>query len=200
MKPLPNPWRHALLTWAVALPALCLAAAASAAPVFAPFNGSGNAVVFDETTGEGGWVGSIEQDPFPLVAAPLSLVSVVLFTYDAALNTLTGSFEFTDSQTLDSTLFGTLLGSSFDDMPFSSGGQFALDYSITGGSGLFAGATGFGLSFFEFNPASSFDNYSESGLLLFDVPQAVPEPGTLPLLAGSLLGLWALRRKPLRRS
>ena len=177
------------LAW---LPVLALAPAAQAGPlVFAPFSGSGNAVVFDPSTGDGGWVGSIEQFPEPGLADPLSLVSVVLFTYDALAQTLSGQFTFTRSTDLGATLFGMVTGSSVDADLFGSGGQLALDYTIQGGTGDYFAASGYGLSFLQFDPAGAPDNYSESGLLVF----AAPEPGSLALVAGGLLAVMGLRRR-----
>jgi hypothetical protein len=150
--------------------------------------------VFDAAAGSGGWVGSLQQTPPPDVADPLSLVSVVLFQLDAATQTLTGSFEFTTTD-LASTLYGTLSASFFDVDILASGGQFSIDYNILGGSGAFGGASGFGLSFLNFDPAGGFDNYAEAGLLNFSVPAAVPNPGSLALVAAGLLGLAVSRRK-----
>lgn len=197
MTPLPLLTR-ALRTAALALlPLLALAPAAQAGPlVFAPFFGSGNAVVFDPTTGDGGWVGSIEQFPDPDVADPLDLVSVVLFNYDMTSQMLSGEFTFTRSADLGATLFGLVSGSSTVADLFGQGGQLALDYTIQGGTGDFAGASGFGLSFLQFDPAGTFDNYQEDGLLLF----SVPEPGSLPLLAGALGVLALLRRRGTSRT
>jgi len=79
---------------------------------------------------------------------------------------------------------------------FGSGGQIALDYTIQGGTGDFAGASGYGLSFLQFDPAGEFNNYTEDGLLLF----SVPEPGSLPLLAGALGVLAVLRRRGASRT
>ena len=185
---------RALCTAALAwLPLLALAPAAQAGPlVFAPFSGSGNAVVFDPATGDGGWVGSVVQTPDPGVADPLDLASVVLFTVDPLTQLLSGQFSFTRSSDLGATLFGLVRGSSADADVFSNGGQLALDYSILGGTGDFLGASGFGLSFLQFDPDGAPDNYLEDGLLVF----AVPEPGTLALLAGPLAVALLLRRRP----
>ncbi len=178
------------------LTALALAPTAHAGPlVFAPFTGSGNAVVFDPSTGDGGWVGSIEQFPEPGLADPLQLVSVVLFRIDPLTQLLSGQFTFTRSADLGATLFGQVSGSTADADVFGQGGQIALDYSIQGGSGDFSGASGYGLSFLQVNPAGVPDNYSESGLLVFSTTQGVPEPGSLPLLAVALLALGLLRRR-----
>lgn len=184
--------RRLLAACALALP---LVAAADPVSYFVPFNGSGNVSVFDAAAGSGGWVGSLQQTPPPDVPAPLSLVSVVLFQLDAATQTLTGSFEFTSAADLASTLYGTLTGRYADADILAGGGQLAVDYAITGGTGSFFGASGFGLSFLDFDPAGAFDNYAEAGLLNFSVPAAVPNPGTLALLLAGLLGLAVSRRK-----
>ena len=197
MTPLPLLTR-ALRTAALALlPLLALAPAAQAGPlVFAPFFGSGNAVVFDPSTGDGGWVGSIEQFPDPDVADPLDLVSFVLFNYDMTSQMLSGEFTFTRSADLGATLFGLVSGTTVEADVFGSGGQIALDYTIQGGTGDFAGASGYGLSFLQFDPAGEFNNYTEDGLLAF----SVPEPGSLPLLAGALGVLAVLRRRGASRT
>lgn len=187
-----NAW---LLAGLVALSGLApLAAQAAAEPLFVPFEGAGNLVVFDATTGSGGWVGSIDQVAPPVVPEPLSLVSVVLFNYDAMTQLLTGTFEFTTTD-LMSTLFGTLTGNTFDADILGSGGQFAIDYLITGGTGAFADANGFGLSFLTYDPAGTFNNYAEAGLLNFTVPL----PGTLALVLGGLLVAGTIRAHDARR-
>lgn len=163
---------------------LPVAAHADAVTLFVPFEGAGNVSVFNAATGSGGWTGSIDQSPIPAVPSPLALVSVVLFQLDAATQTLSGSFEFTTTD-LASTLFGELSGTYADLDVLLTGGQLSIDYAIRGGSGAFAGASGYGLSFVDFDPASSFDNYREAGLLVF----SVAEPGTLALVGLSWLAL-----------
>lgn len=172
--------------------ALALTPSAQAGPLLLPFSGSGNAAVFDTTTGDGGWVGSLSQFADPDVADPLQLVSVVLFNLDPLTQLLSGQFSFTRASDLGATLFGLVAGSTTDADVFNQGGQFALDYTIQGGTGDFAGASGFGLSFLDFDPNGGFDNYTETGLLVV----AVPEPGTLPLLGGALVAALWLRRRP----
>ncbi len=174
------------LTVTVAVP---LAAHAEQTPYFVPFGGAGNLSVFDATAGTGGWVGSIDQVAPPVVSNPLALVSFVLFTLDASTLALTGHFEFTTTD-LQSSLFGDVSGTASSADFFSLGGQLSLDYSILGGTGDFADASGFGLAFLNYNPAGSFNNYSEDGLLAF----AVPEPGSLALLATGLLAVAVSRR------
>jgi len=158
---------------------------ATAAPVdyFVPYLGQGNVSVFDATAGTGGWVGSIDEVPDPSNPnAPLSLVSVVLFTLDRTAHTLMGSFEFTTTDLL-STLYGELTGTFLDVDILTQGGQFSLDYRIDGGTGQFARASGFGLAFVDYDPVGTFNNYDESGVLVFSVPS--PTTGAL-VLAGLL--------------
>jgi PEP-CTERM motif len=175
---------------AVSLPTL---AQAEPTTLFVPFNGAGNVSAF--TTTSGGWVGNIEQTAPPVVSDPLSLVSVVLFQLNAATQTLTGTFEFTRASDLGATLFGDITGSYVVADILNLGGQFSLDYTVTGGTGAFAGVTGFGLSFVDFNPAGVFNNYAEAGLLTLDVPAAVPEPATWLLAAMGLMALGVVRRQ-----
>lgn len=181
---------------AIALIAVVLAPITGHAAVvslFVPYEGAGNVSVFDAAAGTGGWTGSIEQSAFPAVPQPLSLVSVVLFQLDGANHSLVGSFEFTTTD-LASSVFGELSGSYVNDDILSTGGQFSIDYTVLGGSGDFLGASGYGLAFLDFDPAGSFNNYAESGLLNIDLPQAVPEPASLALCSVALLALGWERR------
>ncbi len=172
----------------LAAAALCLPllAHADAENLFVPFEGAGNLVVFDAAAGTGGWTGSVNQSSFPAVPAPLALVSVLLFQLDAATQTLSGTFEFTTTD-LASTLFGEVSGSYVEPDILLAGGQFSLNYSIAGGSGMFLRASGYGLSFLDFAPVpGAFDNYAEAGALVF----SVAEPGTLALAGFALLAIW----------
>lgn len=183
----------AALAATLALPSV---AQAGNVDLFVPFGGSGNLVVFDAATGSGGWAGQIVQTPPPDVPNLLSLVSVVLFDFDPGTLTLRGSFEFTDASDLGSTIFGTLGGSAVDAGFLTAGGQLGLDYTIQGGTGRFGDATGFGLSFLTWDPAAGGpDNYTETGLLAF----AVPEPGSLLLVAPALMAVLALSAKGRRQ-
>ncbi len=176
------------LAAATLLLAATLPAAADPVSYFVPYSGQGNVAVFDAVAGTGGWVGSIDQFPDPGVSAPLSLVSVVLFTVDAATQTFTGSFEFTTTDLL-STLFGDISGTVSVADILDVGGQFSIDYQVLGGTGLFARASGFGLAFLDFDPlATGPDNHSESGLLSF----TVPEPASLALVALALMAALTL--------
>lgn len=123
---------------------------------------------------------------FGLPVGPLSFVSLVLFALDAPSNSFRGSFEF-KTVDLTSRLFGTVAGIYADPDAFSCGGQFSVEYKIRGGRGMFAGFSGFGLSLIEFDRASTFNNYSEAGLLSFTAP--VPEPSIWRLMS---LGLGLL--------
>ncbi len=187
----PRAWRLLVLTFLLALGCLLLAPA-RAGVVSLAYGGSGNAVLFDAATGQGGWVGAIDEVPDPAITEPASLVSVVLFAFDAATGLLDGSFEFTDSLDLGSALVGTLSGRTTAADLFGSGGQIEIDYLVTGGSGRFAGFSGFGLAFLDLDPAAAGDNYRESGLLVL----SVPAPGSLALAAAALalLALHGRRR------
>jgi hypothetical protein len=200
-----SPFRPASFgLWAAAL-VISLPTLAQAEPttLFVPFNGAGNLSAFTATSG--GWVGSIDQTAPPVVSDPLSLVSVVLFQLNAATQTLSGTFEFTRASDLGATLFGDLTGSYVMADILNSGGQFSIDYNVLGGTGAFAGVTGFGLSFVDFNPAGVFNNYAEAGLLTLNLAQAVPEPATWALAVLGLMSLSLTRRRgalatPVRRN
>ena len=192
---LPAPLKSAALAGACLL-AFGLHGAAQAALVDIPFEGAGNVVVFDPLAGTGGWVGSFDEVLSPGDSGPArSFVSFVTFTFDAALMTLSGAFEFTDAVDLSNTLFGTVSGSSL--VPLTPGGQLSLDYTVAGGTGEFGRTTGFGISFLTYDvTATTFDNYTEQGLLVLEVPA----PATLPLAAAglALLALAGRRREALR--
>jgi hypothetical protein len=189
MNPFFSTIKRLALAGALAMQLLPAAALAATATYFVPFEGAGNVSIFDANTGSGGWVGSIDPTPDPLANPPLPGVSTVLFTFDAATRMLSGTFEFSSADLL-STLLGTVSGSTTDADFLGAGGQLSIDYTITGGTGLFDGARGFGLAFVTYNPAGAFNNYSETGLLNF----AVPSPSTMALLLPAL-ALLALRRR-----
>ncbi len=193
MTALPVTLQRAALASACLL-ALGLASASQAATVDIPFEGAGNVVVFDPLAGTGGWVGSIDEVLAPGDGGPArSFVSVVTFTFDSLTQMLNGQFEFTDATDLNSGFFGTVAGAFTNPLDMlEAGGQLALDYTVAGGSGEFQRVTGFGLSFLSYDlAATTFDNYSEQGLLVLDVPV----PATLPLAAAGLALLALSQRR-----
>ena len=194
---LPVTLQRAALAGACLL-AFGLGSAVQAATVDIPFEGAGNVVVFDPLAGTGGWVGSFDEVLAPGDSGPArSFVSVVTFTFDSLTKLLNGQFEFTDATDLNSGFFGTVAGAFTNPQDLLQvGGQLALDYTVAGGSGEFQRVTGFGLSFLTYNlAATTFDNYSEQGLLVLDVPA----PATLPLAAAGLaLLVWGRRRPAVR--
>lgn len=176
---------------------LLAAVPALASPLqFDPFSGQGNVSVFDAAAGTGGWVGSLDGLTDPATGLPTPAVTTVLFTLDNLTHLLSGQFEFTTTD-LGSTLMGLVQGTVSDAAILTQGGQFSLDYSITGGSGLFAGARGYGLAFLDFDPgaASGSDNYREAGVMVYDVP----EPSGLLLSALAIVALLGLRGRGQRR-
>ena len=183
--------QRALICMTVVLPlTLPMAANASLTEYNVFFDGQGS-LVFDVDTGMGAWTGTIDESPFPPVASPLGLLSVVSFSFDSASNMLSGLFELTSANQFADTLSGRIEG-LLTQGDFASGGQLALDYFIENGSGRFLQAMGFGISLLDFAaPVNGFSDYSEAGVLVF----AVPEPAPLALTMAGLLALLATRRK-----
>jgi len=178
---------------------LCLATPLAQATALSNFvfDGRGNLLVFDEATGSGGWNGDISEFTDPVLPSPLSFAVLVTFDYDAVLNRLLGSFEFTQADDLDSSIFGQVEGGfTAASGSLADGGQLELDYQVLGGTGRYAGTTGFALSFLSFDPTASGDNnYFEDGLIV-----AVPEPGMAGLMAFGLLALALARtRRPAQK-
>lgn len=188
---------HWLLPLLAALLVAAGAAPVRASPIgqFSPYAGSGNVSVFDAALGTGGWVGSIDGLVDPNTGLPMPLASVVLFQVDSASQTFTGTFELTGGFDLGSVLSGLVSGTVTAPDILDNGGQFAIDYIVQGGTGVFARQTGFGLSFLDFTPTASPDNYSEAGLFVLEPAAVVPTPAPALLLLSSLgLLAWMRRR------
>lgn len=184
-------WRGLALGAGLVCSVLAPSTPALAALQFSPYSGQGNVSVFDAAAGTGGWVGSIQGLVHPLSGDPFDLVSVVLFSVDGSNQTIGGQFEWTGAFDLGSSLFGRLTGTVSDPDILLLGGQFALDYLFDGGTGVFTGASGFGLAFIDFDPQASGDNYVEAGLVV----ASVPAPHSMLLAMTALLVLASLRRR-----
>lgn len=105
------------------------------------------------------------------------------FTLTPSTGVFTGTWSLTD------------IGSDFNDLSGTFTGQWVqlsstqslatLSYTVTAGSGLFAGATGGGQSLLT---ADADFNYSETGILSVGI-SAVPEPATYGLMLAGLVGM-----------
>ena len=188
---LSNSARRLLLCVAIALP--LLPAAAHAAPVTRDlFFGGEGSLVFDAASGNGAWLGTIDESPFPFVDPSLNLLSYVSFVFDRISGHFGGSFEMTLANDFSSTLSGLVDGDLLQG-DFASGGQLFVNYTISDGSGQFNKASGFGISLLDFKaPDGGFRDYTEAGVLSF----SVPEPGALALAALALLLFAFTARKP----
>jgi hypothetical protein len=107
-------------------------------------------------------------------------------------NLLSGDFEFTAADDFGSTITG-LLSASFLSGGFDTGGQLGVDYDIRSGTGRFSGAMGSLVSLVDITAAAD-GSFTEVATGRF----TVPEPGSLPLIAGALLVLGVLRRRRMR--
>lgn len=174
--------------------AFALPVAAQADPVTydAFLEGTGISVynATSASAGSGAWSGTLADSPFPMQTNPLSLLSVVSFTFDSVNNLLSGNFEFTSADDFSSTITGLLSG-NFLAGDFEAGGQLFVNYDIRGGTGSFNRANGYLIALLDFTPAvGGFGSYGEVATGQF----SVPEPATSVLVGMGLLGLLGLRR------
>ncbi len=171
-------WAFAGLVWLAAL----LAPAAWAQPIgytgtgqvgaITPVSGSGPAVFLAQGTYELGALGDWD------------LLSTFIFNVSTGLGT--GGFDFSQG---GSSFSGTI---ATTQTVVASLPGFEIVYTVTGGTGAFAGATGFGEGIIVLTgPAEPpFFNYIEAGILNVSV---VPEPATALLMLGGVAALLGRR-------
>ncbi|MBX5461935.1 MAG: hypothetical protein IRZ28_12715 [Steroidobacteraceae bacterium] len=117
---------------------------------------------------------------------------------DAPTASTAGSWQFVDYGPAGNSLWGTLSA-----LLEANTQTLQTSYTITGGSGLFEGATGFGwgLSDALFSAGEWFTAYVEQGRMFIrsrdGAPTAVSEPGITGLFAAALIlvGVMGLRRR-----
>ncbi len=180
---------RALLSAAVVL-SLPLSAGAALVPVQFVFDGAGG-LSYNPGAGTGTWMGTLVDLGFvgspPMLPA---LTSQVSFSLSGV--TLSGMFEFANGAA--NLLTGQVSG-TVDDADLSDGGQLLLDYTVAGGTGQFANATGFAISILDFAPAiNGVSAYTEVATGELQVQQ-IPEPAGWTLASMALLALLATRRK-----
>jgi hypothetical protein len=98
---------------------------------------------------------------------------------------ITGTFLFDDPSAANNDFFGTITG-LFDPTTFSS----MIDSIVTGGTGMFANATGWGKEVVQIIPSNAGPpTYVSRGQF------SIPEPSTAALLLGAALVVGSLRRR-----
>lgn len=105
---------------------------------------------------------------------------------DLATGTFTGTFAYTDASPSANSFAGTVAGTFTPLGPTHI--KVESSFTVTGGTGLFTGATGTGMNTVYADLAKG--EYVEAGM--FDV-MAVPEPTTLLMLGAGLFVVGAIR-------
>lgn len=178
-----------LIRAALAVVLLGAMASAGAAPAIGfLYNGHGTIAVVPcgPTCLSATVTGAADDWAGPVSPIPDSWDVLVSQTVDLAAMTFAGTFSFTDVGPGANSFYGSLVGTFVPLSPTQIKGEVM--YVVSGGSGIFSGATGSGMSTLYSDLAAG--QWVDAGK--FDITP-VPEPSTVLLLGIGLLGIGVAR-------